>query len=209
MLAPKRKELEALRFSAHQGRVLKPHGKMIVAGLVALFIVAELLVLTICICHGQEMFPEITDSGIVKPGITLAWNMASNSDGSVIRGGIAPGQYPLTWDAGTNQAITIAGLPGGFTWYFVAEDYKVITPATNHQREYSLPTAGVAQTVPCPWGGCQLLVTNGAWVVACQGFGNLQSSSNLVTWTTIGPAGYGSPAYYQGPATNRQFFRIL
>jgi hypothetical protein len=150
--------------------------------------------------------------------VSLAWTNAAGADGAEIRIGIASGQYKFTRDAGTNQEITITGLPGGFTWYFVAEDYYisyVLAGTNNVKREHdSGPSNEVNWQAPCPLNEPQSpVITNGVWTIACQASttnATLQAIADLTktNWAMIGPVPMDAPVINHGPVTGSQYFRI-
>jgi hypothetical protein len=151
---------------------------------------------------------------LLTPGhsVTLAWDKAFGADGSCIRAGIASGDYLFTYDAGTNEEITISGLQGGFTWYFAAVDYYASYQlrGTNEIRrlEDSGPSNEISWTAPCPAGEPQgPIITNGVWVIAATGAAWLQTSTNLLHWTYYAGLTNGVNII-TGPVTNSQFFRL-
>src|SRR5579859_3500926 len=146
--------------------------------------------------------------------VTLAWNPTPGVAGYRLYMGIASRTYLTMLDVGPSTSATIADLTPGTTYYFAVTDYDT------NQLESAF-SGEISYTVPLLTGLTKLALTLTPLLhqAVLSGTGpvgyayNVQTSSDLLNWTTVGAVTNSVLGTFQfidlaRPANTRSYYRL-
>ena len=145
--------------------------------------------------------------------ITLGWNASTDAAvvGSVVYYGTASGNYDSRLDVGANTTVAVTNLQEGLTYYFAITDYDSQHNESAPSGEISYLVPGILRLQAGALAGGAMLLT---FPVAPSHWYEIQASTNLTSWTTIGSTPVAtSNAWtgftdFEGSALPQRFYRL-
>jgi Fibronectin type III domain len=143
----------------------------------------------------------------------LSWNPSPDPTvvGYVVYYGTSSGNYTTRVDVGTNTSFTVTNLQPGVTYYFTVTDYNALGVESPPPGELSLLVPGILRLQANALPGMMLIT----FPVMPSHWYEVQASSDLKTWVTIGKTAVATTnewmgcADVQGSALPHRFYRTV